>query len=233
MKILNSLVLLLGSTFALSVFAAQSGTRAASSGTVVALTHEALGGIWVLDRNRGSLPGAESSTDDGGDRRRSGGGGGYGGRRGGGGGFGGGFGGGQRGGGGRQMVDPERMRAIGEFIRSATAASTRLTIVVHESSVAITDADGATVTVPTDDKKVEERAENGLVRLTRKSRWEGPTLVSEIEIEQGPKIERRYELSPAGTELDIKTKISGGFGGRGAGSDGTITKIYERPLEEQ
>ena len=125
------------------------------------------------------------------------------------------------------------MRAIADFMRTTTAASDRLTIVVRDSSVGITDADGGTLTLQTNNKKVDERAENGLVKLSRKSHWDGSTLVSEVEIDNGPKIERKYELSPAGTELYVSTTMSGGFGGRGGSGNRAIMQLYERPILQQ
>lgn len=113
-------------------------------------------------------------------------------------------------------------------MRSAMAASEHLTIVLHDTAVTIIEKDGARVTLQTDNRKVDERAENGLVKLTRKSRWDGLTLVSEIEIDKGPSLERKYELSPGGTELHVSTTVSGGFGG---GGKRVIVQVYERPEE--
>ena len=125
------------------------------------------------------------------------------------------------------------MQATMNYMRTLTEASNRLTIVVHEASVGITDGEGATVTLQTDNRKIDERAENGLVKLTRKSRWDNSTLVSDIEIDSGPKMTRKFELSPGGTELRISTTMSGGFGGRGGGGENrTVTQVYERPLEQ-
>ena len=89
------------------------------------------------------------------------------------------------------------------------------------------------MTLEATDKKVSSREENGLVKLTRRSRWEGAALVSEIELDGGMKIRQRYELAGEGTQLRIVTAINGGGGGRAGGgrNDGkrTITHIYERP----
>jgi hypothetical protein len=118
------------------------------------------------------------------------------------------------------------------YMRTLTEASDRLTIVVHDTSVGITDAEGMTLTLQTNNKEIDERAENGLLKLTRKNRWDGSTLVSEIEVDNGPQIERKYDLSPVGAELRVSTTMSGGFGGRGGGGNRTITQVYERPLEK-
>ena len=109
--------------------------------------------------------------------------------------------------------------------------SGRLTIVVQGAAVSIVEANGARLMLAGDDKKVEDRAGNGLVKLTRKSHWDGSTLVQEIDIDGGPKVERRYEVSPGGSELRISTTVKGGFGGRGGRAGGAIDQVYGRPEE--
>ena len=188
--------------------------------------HEGFGGIWVLNRDRGDAPGTPSvpaARGEGSGRR--GGGGGGGGRRGGGGrgGFGG-RGGAENSG---QEEDLGRREAIMSYMRTAMEASRQLTIVVHEDAVNITDAEGRVQSLKTDNKKIEERAGNGLVKLSHKARWEGDVLVSEIDIESGPTIVRRYELSPGGTQLQVETAISGFRGG----SPTKLLRMYDRPVE--
>jgi len=112
-------------------------------------------------------------------------------------------------------------------MRTVVETSNRITIVVLPASVGITDAEGRVVTLQTNDKKVEERAANGLVKLTRKSKWDGDALVSDIEIENGPKIERRYHVAAGGEELTITSTMSGGMG-RGGGGNRAVTQVYER-----
>jgi hypothetical protein len=122
----------------------------------------------VLNPDRGDSPGAQPAVDgtDNGGRRRDAGGGGFGGRmgrRGGGRGYGGG-----QGGQGTAPQDDGRQQAIGDYVRTQIAdVSKQLTIVVHEGSVVITDADGRVVSFETNDKKVDERAQNGLVKLAQ------------------------------------------------------------------
>jgi hypothetical protein len=139
------------------------------------------------------------------------------------------------------------------YMRSLNQPVDRMTVVLHDSTVSMAYSDGRTVSLQTDDKKVEERAENGLVKLKQKSHWDGQALVTDIEIDNGPKIERRYELSPGSTELHITQTVNGGMsggGGRGRGGSGGqggasaqagqstsgrrpgTLFVYERPLQQ-
>lgn len=187
--------------------------------------HDMLAGRWTLNRDRmmqtasGDVrdPGTAGPRGGGGVGRRDG----FGGRRG----FGGA--GGRGGRGADQEQDRDRFQAIATYIRRMIDPSRGLTIVVRDTAVVITDAEGMTQTLETNDKKADERAENGLVKLTRKTRWDRDALVSEIEVDNGPKIERRYEGVPDGRELRVSTRMSGG--GRGRGGDRTVTHVYERP----
>jgi hypothetical protein len=209
------------------------------AGQGAAVSQQSLGGVWVLDRDKGDAgggaprgvePGDRNGPDGngqgrGGGRRGGGGGGGFGGFGGGGGrrgAGGGGF-------GGRQGADPERMQAVADYLRTSMTPSDRLTIVVKEGAVDIVEANGARLALQTDNKKIDERAGNGLVKLTRKSHWDGNELVTEMDIDNGPKIERKYTVSSTGSELQISTTFSGGFGGRGAGRGGRpVVQVYDR-----
>ena len=186
--------------------------------------HEGFGGIWVLNRDRGDAPGTPNVPDARGEGSgRHGGGGGGGGGQGGRGRFGG------RGGaqGSGQEEDLGRREAIMNYMRTAMEASKQLTIVVHEDAVNITDAEGRVQSLKTDNKKIEERAENGLVKLSHKARWEGDVLIYEIDIESGPTVVRRYELSPGGTQLQVSTAINGFRGGNPT----KLLRMYDRPVE--
>jgi hypothetical protein len=205
------------------------GVAGQAAGTAAPTSHEAFGGVWSLNRDKSEMPGRGGAEGGRAGGRPEGGGAPGGGPRGGG--FGGGRGGsgGRMGGGGSRS--PEEMQEIMGYAQSMMEASSRITVVVHPASVGITDAEGRTVMLQTDDKKLDERAANGLVKLKRKSRWEGAMLVSEIEIEDGPKIERRYKLSAGGEELRVSTTMSGASG-RGGRGDGEVTQVYERWREQ-
>jgi hypothetical protein len=105
-----------------------------------------------------------------------------------------------------------------------------MTITTNDSSVVITDQDGRSATLTTDDKKVEEKAQNGLVKLTRRSRWTDQTLVTEVELERGLKIERHYAVAPETGALQLTVEVSGGPGGgrRQGGGDRSRVFNYQR-----
>ena len=198
--------------------------------------HAAFGGIWVISPDaylRG--PDSVSAPSGGSEGRRRGGGGGGGRGYGGGGGYGGGaggrggYGGGGGGRGGGRGEGGEEREAIVTYSRTLLQPVKQMTIVPHEASLVIAYDDGRTLTLEATSKKVSSRAENGLVKLTRKSRWMGDAMISEIEIENGPKLEEKYEVIAEGAELRVSITTEGG--GRG-GDDAkrTIMHVYERPM---
>jgi hypothetical protein len=180
----------------------------------------AFDGLWLLNRDKGP---AIARSDDRGERRTRSGGGrsgrggqGGGGGRGGQGGFGGGAGRGGTDAASREAIMAER-QALLNYLRTLAQPSTRLTITVRDASVMIMEADGFTQTLLTDNKWVDGRAENGLVRLRRRARWapaaNQTTLVSEIELEQGQMITRTWTLANGGTELHLNLGVTGMSGG--------------------
>lgn len=216
-----------------------AGTMRAAQESAPAGPHAALGGIWVISPDaylRGpdtaSVPDARSggrgrgSGGGGGRRGGGGGGGGYSGGSGGGGGFGGG--GGGRGG-GRSEVSVEARDAMANYSKMLLQPVKQMTIVPHEASMSIAYDDGRTLTLEATNKKLYGRAENGFVKYTRKSRWVADAMVSEVEIEGGPKFEEKYEVIAEGSQLRVSITSEGG-GGRGGDEKRTITHVYERPM---
>jgi len=231
MKQIASLAIL-ASVASVAILAIVTGGAGGAILAAAPPVHEGFGGIWVLNRDRGDAPGTPTSPEargEGGGRRGGGRGGGGGGGRGGGRGGRGRFGGQGGADASGQEQDLGRREAIMNYMRTAMEASRQLTVVVHEDgvSVSITDAEGRVQSLKTDNKKIDERAENGLVKLSRKARWEGDALVSEIDIESGPAVVRRYELSPGGTQLEVSTTINRFRGGNPT----KLLRIYDRPVE--
>jgi hypothetical protein len=185
------------------------------------VSHQGFGGIWVLNPDRGDLahPDTAAATPQ---QGRGGRGGGFSGRMG-------------RGGQGRAYGGDEAQReddvahrqAVMNYVRTASDASKQLTIVVRDDSVNITDIDGRVQTLRTDDKKTESRAENGLIKITTKNHWDGDSLESEVDIENGPKIVYSFGLSPGGTELRLSTTVNG------QGQPRNLVRFYERPVESR
>jgi hypothetical protein len=205
--------------------------------------HDAFGGIWVnaIDGENSPSTAPPAGPDNGAGGRRTGGGGGrggYGGR--GGGGFGGGgFGGGRGGFGGRRAGGGDNDQAAQAaaqalFTRELLDPVKQMTIVVKPASVSIVTDEGHVTELTTNKKKVSETAENGFIKYNRTTYWDGPALVSEIAIKDGPTFEQRYELAADGNELHVATsrKASksngrGNFGG--FSSTRPTTHVYTRP----
>jgi len=117
---------------------------------------------------------------------------------------------------------------MADYSRTLLQPVKQMTIVAHDSSLAIAYDDGRTLTLEATNKKVSGRAENGFVKYTRKSRWEGDAMVSEVAIENGPTLVEKYEVIAEGTQLRIAITAKGG-GGKEA--ERTVTHVYERPME--
>ena len=179
-----------------------------------------LGGIWVLNRDGGDAPSAMSGPDGSDD----------GGRRGGGGGISGRAGGGRRGrgyGGGvdaQRETDMAKRRAILTYARAATESPRQLTIVVHDTSVN-TMMRTAACSTQTDNKKIEERAENGLIKISKQNHWDEATLVSEVTW-TAAKIIRSYALLGR-----YRTAPSHNCGRQGRPVN--LVRLYERPVESK
>jgi len=197
--------------------------------------HQGFGGIWVISPDaqlRGPDTASVPSGGSEGGRRHGGGGGGRGGGGYGGSGPGrGGQGGGHGGGAGRGAPGEgaaDERQAMADYSRTLLQPVKQMTIVAHDSSLAIAYDDGRTLTLEATNKKVSGRAENGFVKYTRKSRWEGDAMVSEVAIENGPTLVEKYEVIAEGTQLRVAITAKGG-GGKEA--ERTVTHVYERPME--
>lgn len=124
------------------------------------------------------------------------------------------------------------MRAQMEYLRDQARPPQRITLTINDAGVVITDQDGMSVTLKTDDKKAEEKAQNGLVKLTRRSRWTGDTLVSEVELERGLKIERQYAIAADTGQLQLTVEVSGGPAARRQNSNGNRSRVFNYQRSE-
>jgi hypothetical protein len=184
-------------------------------------------GNWVLntelsdsrERLRDQGPGGEGGYPRGG----GGGGGGWGGMggRGGRGGMGGGRG-GFGGYGGRGGTDPEAREKMQRAMRELMDAPEHLSITRHAQNVVVADPEGLTVTLQPNGKKIKETRPDG-TEIKRKTKWDGPNLVTEVTGKDLPKMITTYGRSFDGKHLSVSTKVDGGWGTRAM----TITKVYD------
>jgi hypothetical protein len=179
-----------------------------------------IAGAWTLNKDLSDAsPGAAGSGEQGGDTTRgrgqgSGRGGGYGRRGGGGGGFGRMGGGG--GGGGR--ANPEDIARMRDAMRDLANPSDHLTITQSESMIVITGADGRTTRLSPDGKKIKD--DN--TKIERKTKWDGPSLVSEISGLGPGKMTQTFSVDPEHHQLRVVVQMQGR-----SGQPRTITHVYD------
>jgi len=180
-----------------------------------------IAGAWTLNKDLSDAsPGAAGSGDQGGDNARgrggrgSGGGGGYG--RHGGGGFGrmGGGGGGDRGGRG----NPEDMARMRDAMRDLVNPADHLTITQSDAMIVITGGDGRTTRLSPDGKKIKD--DN--TKIERKTKWDGPGLVSEISGLGPGKVTQTFSVDPERHQLRVVVQMEGR-----SGQPRTITHVYD------
>ena len=228
-----------GIIVAVAFGAAPGPVIASSVESGAAQDHErALAGSWVINEDLSDDPRPQPGGREGDDERRGRGGfggpgwgpgggfggrGGFGGGRGGFGGRGGGFGGG--GGDPRQMA---RMRAdMQEALRDLMTAPRRMTITVDEREIVLAYADRRVVRLIPDDREHSGLAGTS-ARVTRKTRWRGAALETEIELQSRMelRVRQRYEVrtTDAGTrQLVVTSRIDGGRRGR----DRELRRVYD------
>jgi hypothetical protein len=192
---------------------------AAAAQTAATDTHVAIGGVWVISPDA-QLRGPDNVSPPAGfsrGRRRRG------------------FGGSDRTFGRTELGNGRgdagaRREALTTFSRVLLNPIRRMTIAVDNGQVEIVFDDGRRLSFETTNKSSDGRAENGLVKLTRKARWDGDALLTEIDIENGPEFRQRYELIAGGAQLRVSTTAEGAPGPDDDGTR-TVTHVYERPTE--
>jgi hypothetical protein len=186
-------------------------------------TH-AIAGAWTLNKDLSDQPPARGDQRDQGDSGRGSRAGG-GGRRGGGG-FGGGRGMGRGGGMGRAAgMNPEDMARMRDAIRDLTNPSDHLTIVETNSMIVITSADGRTMRLAPDGKKIKD--DN--THVERKTKWDGGKLVTEISgLGPAGKATQTIAADAENHQLRIVVQMEGGgSSGSGQNRQRTITHVYD------
>jgi hypothetical protein len=179
-------------------------------------------GAWTLNNDLSDQGSSRGDRDDQGREGESGRRGGYGGGRGRGG-FGGGYGGrgmGRGGMGGRAPMDPEASARMRDAMRDITNPSDRLTIVQTESMIVVTGADGRTMRLSPDGKKIKD--EN--TGVERKTKWDGDKLVSEIGGLGPGKITQTFAVDPDSRQLRVTVEMEGGR----SRQPRTVTHVYDR-----
>ena len=181
-------------------------------------------GAWTLNKDASDATAVGSGIGEQGDDRPSGGGNrGYGrggggrGRRGGGG-----FsrmGGGGAGGAGGARANPEDMARMRDAMRDLANPSDHLTITQTDSMVVVTAADGRTTRLSPDGKKIKD--DN--TKIERKTKWDGPKLVSEISGLGRGKITQTFSVDPEHRQLHLVVQMEGGRSGKPR----TITHVYD------
>ena len=167
-------------------------------------------GVWVLDAGLSDempTPSPERRDSSRADRDDA--------RRGAGPGVGGGFFGRGPGGGQGGRPDPEKMAADRKGMQSAmedlTTAPRRMTIeVTDRGEVLTTYADGRVVRLVPDDREHSGLAGTSM-RVTRKTKWQGKQLVSEIKLESSTKFQlhQTHEVDPDGRVLRVTSRFEG------------------------
>ena len=198
-------------------------------------------GMWVLNAELSDDPrplpdnvGGEGERGQGG--RGGGFGGGFGGPGGGFGGRGGGFGGGGRGPGGGRGGDgdrpdleemAERRAAMQEAVRDLMTAARRMTIVGTRDEVILTYDDGRVVRLVPDGREHAGLAGTSM-QVTRTTRWDDVTLVTDIELEGQVRleVEQTYDLRDGeyGRQLLVTSRFEGG---RSGGKAREFRRVYD------
>jgi len=153
-----------------------------------------LGGQWTLNKELSDHPSSSDQRDDNGGGSEYGHGrGGYGG----GGGHHGGYGGGRSS--DRDGGRGEDIARRAEAIRQIMTGADRLTISTTDSMVIVTDSQGRTTRLSLDGKKIKDDSTG----IERKTKWDGATLVSEINGAGSGSITQTYQVDPEHHQLTI------------------------------
>lgn len=133
--------------------------------------------------------------------------------------------GGSAGGGQESPRDRQRMRTL---LRRAGDAPARLTVVLDGARVLLTDGQGGTTTLPTNNRKQELVTGDGEIDV--RAKWDDEALVVEEDFGSRMKIAYTYSATTVGDrrQLRVRVVISGGPSGRdGRGEPPPLTRVYD------
>jgi hypothetical protein len=194
-------------SFVVVVAMGSTGAAVQQAGRTDTPSRDALMGTWVLDEESSSMPHGGGTPGD------AGGPGAPGGRPPGGapgmGGPGGGRSGPGRGGPGGEgsRPSPEEMKRIRDLMRELMEAPARLTMALDGEAVAFVDEDGRVRKYVANGRAEKHQLTAGTVQT--KTRWDGPSLVIEMEAREGFKVKRTFALEPGTGRLAVTTVMEG------------------------
>jgi hypothetical protein len=113
----------------------------------------------------------------------------------------------------------EEQAAMQDVMDDVMQPADVLTITQGERDVTIARDDGRTLRLYADGRKAKEA--NGAVERT--TRWDGPRLVSEIKVGDGPKITESWWLSADGKQLQASIRLQAPRGDR----EVVINRVYD------
>jgi len=181
-------------------------------------TQSAIIGAWTLNKDLSDTgQGSGNGQNDGDNPGRQGGSGGGGRRRGGGGFGGGGFGRGGGGGFGAQPQNTEAAQRMRSAMRDEMTAPDHMTIVQTDATIIITTMDGRTTRLSADGKKIKDESTG----VERKTKWDGPKLVSEVNGLGPGKITETYSVDAELKQLRVALAVDGP-------RKTTLTRVYDQ-----
>jgi hypothetical protein len=122
------------------------------------------------------------------------------------------MGGGMRGGGnGDPQARQARMEVMREILQPVDQFT--LTLANDNKNVSMAYTDGRVFQFKADGSKEKHQLTNGTVDT--KTKWDGPKLEIEYDLDGGFKVVRDYSLSDKTHQLVVTTKMEGGRAGRG------------------
>jgi len=114
--------------------------------------------------------------------------------------------------------NPEEMARMRDAMRDLANPSDHLTITQSDSMIVITGADGRTTRLSPDGKKIKD--DN--TKIERKTKWNGPSLVSEISGLGPGKMTQTFSVDAERHQLRVVVQMEGR-----SGQPRTITHVYD------
>jgi hypothetical protein len=110
-------------------------------------------------------------------------------------------------GGNRGAMTPEQMRAMRARMSEVLDAPARLTIVQGDGSVTLTNGDGRSQRLMTNNKKEKRPVANQMVDV--RAKWDDGRLVNETWFGDGMKLTETYSIASDRRQLNVAVKVEG------------------------